>query len=173
MKMMEKREFYWIQAIVSAATVNVDNIDIQFDGIKLYSEDEDREIEVRGRRNIITSERCSEGVKLDIYILNEGEKLEERIDYLIDEDYEISDVFISVVNKRNGKQLTVRHNELIGEQVIKEVPVLLDPKTEETTSYIIEGISEGNIEISNLIFETIKGNDKLQDKILQIMDIDF
>ena len=105
MNITEKRGFFQIQVIVSAATVNVDNIDINFNGITLYSEDEDKLIEIKGRRTVIEPERCSDGLRINLYILNEGDNPEERIDYLIDEDYEIENS-----KKRYGKSKEQKKN---------------------------------------------------------------
>lgn len=173
MNITEKRGFFQIQVIVSAVTVNVDNIDINFNGITLYSEDEDKLIEIKGRRTVIEPERCSEGLRINLYILNEGDNPEERIDYLIDEDYEIETVDISVVHKKNGKVFPIRVNEKIGEQVMKEVPVEIPQELQDASDYVMENITEGNESITGVVFDTIKKSKELQTFINKVMDVYF
>ena len=173
MQIKEQRDFYKIQVIVSATTVNVDNIDIDFEGLDLYSEDEDKLVQIRNRRTIFEIERCSEGVKINIFILNEGENVDERIDYLIDEDYEIETAYISVKNKKTGKELKTTLNELIGEQVKKEVPVEIPDEAREAVDYILDSLTEGNTSLDKTMYEIIVKSDDLIKSISKIMEIDF
>ena len=173
MNITEKREFFKIQVIVSAATVNVDNININFNGITLYSEDEDKTVEIKGRRTVIEPERCSEGLSINIYILNEGDDPTKRIDYLIDEDYEIETVDISVVHKKNGKAFPVKVNERIGEQVVKEVPIEIPQELQDASDYVMENITEGNESITGVVFDAIQKSKELQTFINKVMDVYF
>ena len=173
MQIKEEREFYKIQVIVAAATVNIDNIDIDFKGLDLYSEDEDKLVKITNRRTIFETERCSEGVRINIFILNEGENLDERIDYLIDEDYEIETVYISVKNKKTGKELKTTLNDLIGEQIKKDVPVEIPDEAKEAVDYVLESLTEGNFSLDTLLYESIVGSKELINSISKIMEIDF
>lgn len=173
MRITEKRGFFKIQVIVPAMSINAENIKIDFKGINLYSEDEDNVKEIRNRRTIIETERCSEGLELNIFILNEGEDTSERIDYLMDEDYEIEDVFISVTHLRNGKEYETRFNDSIGEQIEKEVPIELPKELEDATNYIVDEITEGNTDITNIVFETIKSSKSLQNYINAVMELEL
>lgn len=171
MQITEERGFYRTQVIVSAPTVNQDNINIEFDGLTLYSEDEDELISINNRRTIFEVERCSEGIKIDIFILNEGDDPKSRIDYLIDEDYYIDDFFINVTNKNTKRVLSSRLNTLIGEQITKLVPIEVDEVTRESVDYILDSLTEGNISLSNTIYETISQNDNLKKFILNVKEI--
>ena len=173
MQIMEKREFFKLQVIVSATSIHEDNIDIEFDGINLYSEDEDNTIEIRNRRTIFDVDRCSEGLKIDIFILNEGNHLQSRIDYLIDEDFEVKDVFIKVKHKRTQKEYPIRVNTFIGEQVTKEVPIELPPELQNATEFILDNLTEGNKSLSSLVFDTIRNSKTLQKSIESILEIDY
>ena len=170
MVVKEKKNFYKLQVIVSAATVNIDNIQIDFNGITLYSEDEEDTVEIRNRRTVIEPERCSDGLALNIYILNEGDNPRERIDYLLDEDYEIADVDIVVLHKKNGKVFPTRLNEQIGEQLEKEVPVEVPQEIKDASDYVMENITEGNETITGVVFDTIKNSKELQDFITNVMN---
>jgi len=173
MKIMEKREFFELQAIVSATSINEDNIDIEFDGINLYNEDEDEEIKIRNRRTVFDIDRCSEGLKINIFILNEGNDLKSRIDYLIDEDFDVKDVLIKVKHKRTKKEYPIRINDLIGEQVTKEVPIELPPELETSTEFILDNLTEGNQSLNSLIFETIRKSKSLQKTIETIVGVEI
>ena len=171
MKIMEKREFFKLQVIVPATSIHEDNIDIEFDGINLYSEDE--EIEIRNRRTVFDIDRCSEGLRINIFVLNEGNDLKSRIDYLIDEDFEVKDVLIKVKHKRTKKEYPIRVNGLIGEQVTKEVPIELPPELETSTEFILDNLTEGNQSLNSLIFETIRKSKTLQKTIETIVGVEI
>lgn len=171
MQITEEREFYRTQVIVSAPTVNQDNINIEFNGLTLYSEDEDELISINNRKTIFEVERCSEGIKIDIFILNEGNDLKSRIDYLIDEDYGIHNFFIKVINKNTKRVLETRLNTLIGEQVTKSVPIELDEDTKESVDYVLDSLTEGNLSLNKIIYETISQNNNLKKFILSVKGI--
>ena len=50
MQVTESREFFQVEVIIKATTINQDNINIDFKGLNLYSEDEDKLVEIRNRR---------------------------------------------------------------------------------------------------------------------------
>ena len=171
MQITETRDFFKLKVIVSETSINEENIKIDFDGITLYSEDEDKLISIKNRRTIYDIDRCAEGLKINIFILNEGDDPEARIDWLLDEDYEIEDIFIKVSHAKNGKEFKVTINEAIGEQVSKNVPIEISPELEDTTNFILDGITEGNVSINNIVFETIKNCENLQEYIKKVMDL--
>lgn len=171
MQVTESREFFQIEVIIKATTINQDNINIDFKGLNLYSEDEDKLVEIRNRRTIFEFDRCSEGLKLDIFILNEDSDSTQRIDYLIDEDYEIEDILIEISHKKSGKKFDVRVNEQIGEQIKKEVPVELSQELQDSADYILDNLTEGNQSLKSLLFETLRDSESLQTYINQMMEI--
>lgn len=173
MQVKETRDFFRIQVIVSATSINEENIEIDFGGIDLYSNDEDDLIEIRNRRVVYDIDRCSEGLKIDIFILNEGDDIHSRIDYLMDEDYEIKKIYIHVRHKRTKKEYTVKVNSLIGEQVKKSVPVELSTELEKSVNYICDNITDGNSSIIDTIFDSIRKNEELQTFINTVKDLDF
>lgn len=173
MQIKETREFFQVQVIVKATSINEENLKIEFNGLNLYSEDEDKLVEIRNRRTVFEIDRCSEGLKIDIFILNEGTDPNERIDYLIDEDYEIEDIFIKVLNKKTNKEFSTKINSLIGEQVKKDVPIELAPELQETTDYLLTNLTEGNESLSNLILDTIKDSKSLETYIRKVMELEF
>ena len=171
MQVTESREFFQVEVIIKATTINQDNINIDFKGLNLYSEDEDKLVEIRNRRTIFEFDRFSEGLKLDIFILNEDSDSTQRIDYLIDEDYEIEDILIEVSHKKSGKKFDVRVNEQIGEQIKKEVPVELSQELQDSADYILDNLTEGNQSLKSLLFETLRDSESLQTYINQMMEI--
>lgn len=173
MQIKETREFFQLQVIVKATSINEENLNIDFTGINLYSEEEDKLIEIRNRRTVIETERCSEGLRINLFILNEGDDSLSRIDYLIDEDYEIEDILIKVFHKKTGKEYQTKINDLIGEQIKKEVPIEISEDLQEASNYILDGLTDGNTSIGNLLFTTIKNSTSLQNYINKIMELEF
>ena len=171
MAITEKRQFYKLEALINISTVNLDNIDVKFNSITLCNDYDDDEVVIKDRRVVFEKDRSSDGVRLAIYILNEGTEIKDRIDYLIDEEYEIQDLDLEV--KRISTDETLTYTLLCdeGEQVEKEVEIEMDPVLKKSSEFIIDRVTEGNATIKNVIFNTLKEDEDLQRIINDIIDI--
>lgn len=76
------------------------NIIVNFSRIKMYSEEEDRFIEIKDRKFISIFDKKNPEI-VYLYIQNDGTKIKDRIDYLLDEDWKIDTLFASIVLKNS------------------------------------------------------------------------
>ena len=80
---------------------------------------------------------------------------------------------MKVKHKRTKKEYPIRINDLIGEQVTKEVPIELPPELETSTEFILDNLTEGNQSLNSLIFETIRKSKSLQKTIETIVGVEI
>lgn len=166
----EVRDFFKVEVNVSIPTVNLENVEIDFNKMILYREDDDSTIIIEHRKVIFEPVRTSEGFKVIIFILNEGEEFDERIDYMIDEDYEIENIDISIKNVSKGTEYEYYINYNIGEQVHKEVEIEVALPLKNAISYIASSLDKN---LENHVYETINGNYELIELINNISNIDI
>lgn len=76
------------------------NIVVNFSKIKMYSEEEDRFIEIKDRKFIFSFDKKNPSI-VYLYIQNDGTEINDRIDYLLDEDWKIDTLFASIILKNS------------------------------------------------------------------------
>lgn len=165
----EVREFFKLEVRVLTESVILENVDVKFNSIILQNEEDDV-VEISNRRCIPVLDRTTDGFRCTILILNEGEKLEERIDYLIDEDYEIKHLDLTIKKKNNGKEFAYTVNHTIGEQLTKEVEVEISDEVRSVLEFL--SISVGRKNCMNKIFEIVNKDADLTQKINTIASIE-
>lgn len=166
----ELRGFFKCEVNVTTTTVNFENVDINFNKMVLYREDDDSTITIQDRRVVLEPVRTGDGFKVMIFILNEGEELEERIDWLIDEDYEIEEIDMSITNllKNSPYEYSINYN--IGEQIEKEVEIEVALPLKKAITYITSRME--NNSLNNHIYEIMVENNDLIETINAIANIE-
>lgn len=166
----EQREFFKCEVNVVTTTVNFENVDINFNQMILYREDDDSTIVIKDRRVILEPVRTGDGFKVIIFILNEGDELEDRIDWLIDEDYEIETIDMTITNKLKNAPYEYSINYAIGEQVQKEVEVEVALPLKKAITYLTSRLENQNL--NNHVYEIMIENNELIETINAIADIE-
>lgn len=157
-KITEKKEVFYMEVAVSTATVNVENIKVNFNKMTLKSSED--EVTITDRKCYSEVIRTMEGFKVKLFIENDTDNDDERIDYLIDDDYEIVDLDLSIINdKFPSKKYEYIINDTIGEQLEKEVPVELDEDMEAGLRLACGYID--NKEVNNYVYELFAKNEDL------------
>lgn len=165
----EVRGFFKVEVKVKATTVNLENISIEFNKIVLYREEDDSAIVIEDRRVVTEPVRTSEGFNVVLYILNEGEEFEDRIDWLMDEDYEIETIDLTIKNISKNTDYDYELNYNIGEQINKEVEIEVSPSLNNAITYLSSRLE--NQELNNYIYNTMINNPDLIDVINDISNI--
>lgn len=170
----EIREFFYMLIKVSTPSVFPDNIGVKFNSLTMINEDEEEEVVISKRRINTKIERTTDGFRIKLYILNEGEEIKERIDYLFDEDYEIQNIDLDIYKKDNPsfKYTDYTIVDTVGEQLELEVPV----EVSEECSNCLEYLTNGGIDIEdaslpNVFYDIVKDDKNLIDKINQIAEL--
>ena len=166
----EFREFFKLEVRVSSPSVIIDNIEVKFNSIILQNEDNDV-IEIRNRRCIPILDRTTEGFKCTLFVLNEGNKLEERIDWLLDEDYEINFLDLTIRKKNTKEEFSYVVNKSIGEQLTKEVEVEVSEDVNNALEFLSISVSRKNC--INEIYKIINEDNNLTEQINTIASITF
>lgn len=91
---------------------NIEQTEVTFNSISLRNEDEEHNININNRHFFYLVDKGFSNI-IDLYIQNDGTNINERIDYLLDEDYEI--VNLSLIVKE--KQINLNYKILYYEQV--------------------------------------------------------
>lgn len=81
------------------------NIMVNFDKLKMYSEEENRFIEIKDRKFISIFDKNNPRI-IYLYIQNNGNEIKDRIDYLLDEDWNIDTLFVSLILKNSFVNLS-------------------------------------------------------------------
>lgn len=165
----EQREFFKMEVNVTTPSVILENVEIAFDKIILYSEIDDKTIIITNRKAVFEKERTCEGFKVKVFILNEDDELEDRIDWLLEEEYEIEDLELKITSISNSKEFTYKINTLIGEQVVKTVEIELDPNLKKSLTFLSSYIEDNSL--TNEIYSIVNASDDLKDIISEIADI--
>ena len=165
----EVRGFFKCEVNVVATSVNLENVGIEFKQMVLYREDDDSTITIKDRRVIIEPVRTGEGFKVTLFIQNEGDELEDRIDWLIDEDYEIETIDLSIQNlsKKTEYDYTINYN--IGEQVEKEVEIEVALPLKKAVNYVTSSLDK---QLTNYIYDIMVGNEELVEMVNAVANIE-
>lgn len=170
----EKKDFYKLEVMVETTNVLLNNLEIKFNRMSLYSEYEDTEVNILDDRKVVFEpERTIDGFRVKVFILNDSDNEEERIDYLIDEEYEIQELDLSIKNT-NGVVYEYSINMEVGEQVNqKEVEVELNPEMKNAISFISNYIENDVTEMCNKCFEILDKDDIAVKSINTISQIEI
>lgn len=166
----ELKEVFKIQIIVKVASINMDNIDVKLNSITMKNEDND-EVVFKDRQWDLSKERCSEGVKISLYIVNDGNTIQDRMDWLVGEEFVISKVDAEVTTCSTGEILEYEIVDPYGEQTTREIKIQVSETLETATSYLVDRLTEGNQSLKSLIFKTLEEDEYMQNVIKQIASI--
>lgn len=90
-----KSEYFLLKCELKAKpSIITQNIHIQFNSISLYNQSEDKRITIKNRNIVYMFFINEDVINFNLYIENKGG--ENRIDYLIDEEYEIEQLNLSI-----------------------------------------------------------------------------
>lgn len=165
------KQAYKVELLVNVASVNLDNIDVKFNSLSMYNEDEDNTIQFSGREYNVSKERHNDGILVKIYIVNDSEVLTERMDCLVDEEYYISNVDANITKISTGEILSYTLVSPYGEQTNRDFELVLRPELGEVYDYLADFLTEGNKELKDIIFKTLDENTDLVDYLKTIKDI--
>lgn len=147
----EVRDFYKLEVRVKTNSVILENIKVKFN--KIVLSDGESAISISDRRLVYEVNKTIDGFRVNLYILNDVEDTSKRIDYLIDDDYEIEKLDIVIYSVTTNKKYDFTINESIGEQISKKVDIEVSKEMQECLSYISSGIE--NEELVSHIYEKI------------------
>lgn len=166
--MKEVKDVYEIELLAKTASINLDNIDFKLISVEMENDDEDVKV-FEDRAYSVFKERCSEGVKIHLYVVNDGTAIEERMDYLVDEEYIISKVNADIKSLSTGDAIEYELCSEYGNQTRKEVDIVVDPLLEEVNTYLVNNLTEGNQVLHTLIFQTLEKDEYLQNVLAEII----
>ena len=136
--MKVNKDVYKVVLIAKSSSVNIDNIEVVFKSLTMKNED-DEEIIIKDRQYDVFKERCSDGIKISLYIVNDASVLEERIDWLMDEEYYIDSIDIDIHTISSGNNLEFEFNNY-GEQTTREMKVIVAESLEVSSEYLINRV---------------------------------
>lgn len=170
----ERRDFFKLELIVETPSVILDNINVDFKGIELYSEDEENTIEIKNRRFVIEKSKTLEGFRVLLFILNEGEELEERIDYLFDEEYQITKLDLTIKDK--NKKYSYKINEdsfeqVEGKQVDIEISEEVTKSLDVLSRYALEDFGISSEAAAEIFYRNIKEDENLINTLNNVSNI--
>lgn len=169
----EKRDFYKLEVRVEAPTVIIQNLEFKFNYLKMSSEYDESEVIIKDRRVVFEPQRTLEGFRVSLFVLNEGDNPEERIDYLIDEDYQVDELSMEITSS-NNQTYSYELNEEIGEQVDgKEVEVELSLEMRTVLNLLTSAVEEDTKEIGNLCYQYLSEDEEAVAIINDIANIDI
>lgn len=166
--MKEVKDVYEIELLAKTSSINLDNIDFKLNSVEMENEDEDVKV-FTDRAYSTFKERCSDGVKIHLYVVNDGTAIEERMDYLIDEEYIISKVDAEIKSLSTGDVIEYELVSGYGTQTKKEVDIVVDPLLEEVNTYLVNNLTEGNESLRTLLFQTLEKEEYLQNVLAEII----
>lgn len=166
--MKEVKDVYALELLVKTSSINLDNLDVVLKSVEMENEDEDVKT-FTDRAYSVSKERNSDGVKITLYIVNDGTSLDERMDYLVDEEYVVSKVDAEIKTKSTGTILEYELLSNYGTQTRKEVDIVVDPLLEEVTNYLVNTLTDGNQGLHTLIFQTLEKEEYLQNILAEII----
>ena len=168
----EIREFFKLEVLVKAISINLDNVECHLNSITLYQEFEDKTITIKGsdREVLFEKVRTYDGFKVNIFITNDSEEYEERIDWLLDEDFEIEDIDMTITNASSKEEYEFAIQFQVGEQVVKEVEIELNSNLKNAINYISNNLTT-NLS-ANHIYDIMSQNHDLTDFVSKISNID-
>lgn len=171
----ERRDFFKLELRVETPSVILDNIKVDFKGIELYSEDEENTIEIKNRRFVVEKSKTLEGFRILLFILNEGEELEERIDYLFDEEYKINKLDLTIKDK-NKEYSSYKINEdsfeqVKGKQVDVEISEEVTKALDVLSRYALEYFGMSAESAADMFYDNIKKDEQLINTLNNVSNI--
>lgn len=167
--MKVNKDVYKVVLIAKSSSVNIDNIEVVFKSLTMKNED-DEEIIIKDRQYDVFKERCSDGIKISLYIVNDASVLEERIDWLMDEEYYIDSIDINIHTISSGNNLEFEFNNY-GEQTTREMKVIVAESLEVSSEYLINRLTEGNNSLGDVVFKQLESSEDMQKIIQNIANI--
>lgn len=172
--MKQLREVFTIELVAKVASINLDDIKVtKMDCVTMSNED-DEVLEFKGRVWDYSKERCSDGVKIKLHVVNDGKDLMERMDWLHGEEYVVSGVDMEVMKESSG---TVLEYELVspyGTQNKIEIDIVENPALEKAFNYAVDRLTEGNIQLKSVILDVLRDDETgeyMIDLLNKIVDI--
>lgn len=163
----EIREFYYLEVKVKTPSVTIENIRVKFKEIVLSNGDDT--VTITNRRCVYNADRTTDGFRVKIYILNDTDDTSKRIDYLIDDDYEIETLGLDINSTSSNKTYEFEINENIGEQIKKKVDIEVSEEVQKCLTYISESLESE--ELVNFIYARVSKDEKMIKNINAIADI--
>lgn len=95
-----KNEYFLLKCqLISKTAIPTQNINIKFNSLILFNEEENKKIIIKNRDIVYLFYSIDNEIYFNLYIENKG--VENRIDYLIDEEYEIKELDLTISNVNN------------------------------------------------------------------------
>ena len=108
---MQLQNYFKITLEVQNA-FNINNVNVVFNSIEMTSEEFDTPIIISNRHNIFTIEKNTSNI-VYLYIKNDGNKINERIDYLLDEEWVISKLDAIITENNINLKYIIRGYEQV------------------------------------------------------------
>lgn len=172
----ELRDFFKFEVNIKTASVNLNNVEVEFNSLTLYSEDEEETVVIKDRRVVFEKEKSPEGFKIIGFILNEGEVLEERIDCLLDEEYLITNIDLVIKDKNKNYDYTLNkysYMQVEGKEVEIEVSKEMQNALELLSKYSLDEFGLNQDRLSNNFFELLKDEEEFVQTLNLISKIDL
>ena len=157
----ENKEVFKIQLVAKVASVILENIKVKLNSVTMTNEDGDV-LEFKDRAYDVYKERCSNGVNIFLYIVNDGTEIQDRMDWLIGEEYYISNVNAEITLESIGESVEYELVDIYGEQTTREIKVQVSEELETSTNNLVSRLTEGNQGLKDLIFQTLKDDEYMQ-----------
>ena len=91
---------------------NINDVNVVFNSIIMTSEEFDTPIIIINRHNIFTIEKNVSNI-VYLYIQNDGKEINERIDYLLDEEWEITQLDATIIERNMKLQYVIKNYEQV------------------------------------------------------------
>lgn len=163
----EKKEVFKIQLVAKVASVILENINVKLNSVTM-SNDDGEVLEFKDRVYDVSKERCSDGVNISIYIVNDGTEIQDRMDWLIGEEYYISNVDAEITLNSTGESVEYELVNPYGEQTTRDMKIQVSEDLEIATNYLVDRLTKGNQGLKELFFKTLKDDEYMQKTIVAI-----
>ena len=163
----EKKEVFKIQLVAKVASVILENINVKLNSVTM-SNDDGEVLEFKDRAYDVYKERCSDGVNISLYIVNDGTEIQDRMDWLIGEEYYISNVDAEVTLNSTGESVEYELVNPYGEQTSRDMKIQVSKDLEIATNYLVDRLTEGNQGLKELFFKALKDDEYMQKTIVAI-----
>lgn len=163
----EKKEVFKIQLVAKVASVILENINVKLNSVTM-SNDDGEVLEFKDRVYDVSKERCSDGVNISIYIVNDGTEIQDRMDWLIGEEYYISNVDAEITLNSTGESVEYELVNPYGEQTTRDMKIQVSEDLEIATNYLVDRLTEGNQGLKDLFFKALKDDEYMQKTIVAI-----
>lgn len=166
----EKKEVFKIQLVAKVASVILENINVKLNSVTM-SNDDGEVLEFKDRVYDVSKERCSDGVNISIYIVNDGTEIQDRMDWLIGEEYYISNVDAEITLNSTGESVEYELVNPYGEQTTRDMKIQVSEDLEIATNYLVDRLTEGNQGLKELFFKALKDDEYMQKTIVAITNL--